>query len=113
AEAALTCALARAAGKTQAAGRIQSVTDGVERLRPGAVEAILRSAPSYDLFNGDGRLALPPDRFRLHALTVQWAADRVAEMSGIGDRDELAMAAILHAIGRPVPGRPPPGSPPR
>ncbi len=105
----LTCAIVRAAGQIQGAGRIRSVTDGVERLGPGAVEAILRSAPSYDIFNGDGRLALAPDRFRLHALAVQRAADRIAEMSGIGDRDELALAAILHDIGRPVLARLHPG----
>ena len=105
----LTCAIIRAAGQIQGAGRIRSVTDGVERLGPGAVEAILRSAPSYDIFNGDGRLALAPDRFRLHALAVQRAADRIAEVSGIGDRDELALAAILHDIGRPVLARLHPG----
>jgi putative nucleotidyltransferase with HDIG domain len=105
----LTCAIVRAAGQIQGGGRIRSVSDGVERLGPGAVEAILRSAPSYDLFNGDGRLALAPDRFRLHALDVQRAADRIAEMSSIGDRDELALAAILHDIGRPVLARLHPG----
>src|SRR5436190_15635896 len=105
----LTCAIIRAAGQIQGGGRIVSVSDGVERLGPGAVEAILRSAPSYDIFNGDGRLALAPDRFRLHSLTVQRAADRIAEMSGIGDRDELALAAILHDIARPGLARLPPG----
>src|SRR5262245_5515229 len=98
----LTCAIVRAAGQLQGSGRIISVADGVERLGPGAIEAILRSAPSYDIFNGDGRLALAPDRFRLHAIDVQRAADRIAEMTGIGDRDELALAAVLHDIGRPV-----------
>ena len=98
----LTCAIVRAAGQLQGGGRIRSVADGVERLGPGAVEAILRSAPAYDIFNGDGRLALAPDTFRLHSLDVQRAADRIAELSGIGDRDEVALAAILHDIGRPV-----------
>ena len=105
----LTCAIIRAAGQLQGGGRIRSIADGVERLGPGAVEAILRSAPTYDIFNGDGRLALAPDRFRLHALVVQRAADRIAELSGIGDRDELALAAILHDIGRPVLARLHPG----
>jgi putative nucleotidyltransferase with HDIG domain len=105
----LTCAIVRAAGQLQGGARVQSVTEGVERLGPGAVEAILRSAPTYDIFNGDGRLALAPDRFRLHALDVQRAADRIAEMSGIGDRDEVALAAILHDIGRPVLARLHPG----
>ncbi|HEX6585536.1 MAG TPA: HDOD domain-containing protein [Solirubrobacterales bacterium] len=105
----LTCAIVRAAGQLQEGGRIRSVSDGVERLGPGALEAILRSAPTYDIFNGDGRLALGPGRFRLHALVVQRAADRIAELSGIGDRDELALAAILHDIGRPVLARVHPG----
>lgn len=105
----LTCAIVRAAGQLEGGERIRSVADGVERLGPGAVEAILRSAPTYDIFNGDGRLALAPDRFRLHALAVQRAADRVAELSGIGDRDELALGAILHDIGRPVLARLHPG----
>ena len=52
----LTCAIVRAAGQIQGGGRIRSVPDAVERLGPGAVEAILRSAPSYDLFNGNGQL---------------------------------------------------------
>src|SRR5919198_1263431 len=73
----LTCAIVRAAGQIQGGGRIRSVSDAVERLGPGAVEAILRSAPSYDIFNGDGRLALAPDRFRLHALDVQRAAEAI------------------------------------
>src|SRR5215211_7940114 len=105
----LTSAIVSAAGQLQGGDRIRSVADSVERLGPGAVEAILRSAPSYDIFNGDGRLALAPDRFRLHALQVQRAADKVAEISGIGDRDELALASILHDIGRPVLARLHPG----
>src|SRR4029079_2013832 len=52
----LTCAVIRAAGQLQGGGRIGSVTDATERLGPGAAEAILRSAPAYDIFNGDGRL---------------------------------------------------------
>ena len=50
----LTCAIVRAAGQLQGGGRIRSVPDAVERLGPGAVEAILRSAPTYDMFNGNG-----------------------------------------------------------
>jgi putative nucleotidyltransferase with HDIG domain len=105
----LTAAVVRAAGQLQGGRRIHSVPDAVERLGPGAVEAVLRSAPTYNIFNGDGRLALPPERFRLHALSVQRCADRIAETTGIGDRDELALAAILHDIGRPVLARLHPG----
>ena len=105
----LTCAIVRAAGQLQGGGRIRSVPDAVERLGPGAVEAILRSAPTYDMFNGDAQLALRPDRFRMHSLVVQRTADRIAEMVGYNDRDELALAAVLHDIGRPVLARLHPG----
>ena len=105
----LTCAVIRAAGQLQGGARIRSVPDAVERLGPGAVEAVLRAAPTYNIFNGDGRLALHPDRFRLHALLVQRCADRISETTGIGDRDELALASILHDIGRPVLARLHPG----
>ena len=105
----LTCAIVRAAGQLQGGGRIRSVPDAVERLGPGAVEAILRSAPTYDMFNGDAQLALRPDRFRIHALAVQRTSDRIAEVVGYNDRDELALAAVLHDIGRPVLARLHPG----
>lgn len=105
----LTCAVIRAAGQLPGGGRVRSVPDAVERLGPGAVDAILRAAPTYDLFGEDPQLALSPDRFRLHALTVQRAADRISDAIGFDDRDELALAAILHDIGRPVLARLHPG----
>jgi len=116
-DAGLTCAVVRAAGQLPAGGRIRGVPDAVERLGPGAVEAVLRSSPSYDLFssngngngNGAGQPALEPDRFRLHALGVQRAADKIAETTSSGDRDELALASILHDLGRPVLARIHPG----
>src|SRR3954465_10477884 len=49
----LTCAIVRAAGQLQDGGRIRSVTDGVERLRPRPRGGILGAAPAYDIFNGD------------------------------------------------------------
>jgi putative nucleotidyltransferase with HDIG domain len=109
----LASALVRAAGQLQGGGRIRSVPDAVERLGPGAVEAIMRSAPTYDMFSGNASgeapLALRPERFRLHALAVQCAADRIAEALNYSERDELALAAVLHDIGRPVLARLHPG----
>jgi putative nucleotidyltransferase with HDIG domain len=105
----LTCAVVRSAGQLPAGGRVRSVPDAVERLGAGAVEAVLRTAPSYDIFQGGGNLALSPDRFRLHALAVQRCADRVAEAVNYSERDELALAAVLHDIGRPVLARLHPG----
>jgi hypothetical protein len=73
----LTCAIIRAAGHLQSGSRIGSVVEAVERLGPGGMVAVLRSVPSYDIFNGDGRLALSADRSRLHALAVGPVTERV------------------------------------
>jgi putative nucleotidyltransferase with HDIG domain len=105
----LAVAVVRAAGQLPGAGRIRSSSGAVESLGPGAMEAVLRATPVYDLFDGDEVRVLEPDRFRLHAVGVQRAADRIAEMTGLSERDELALAAILHDIGRPVLSRLHPG----
>lgn len=106
----LTCAAVRAAGQVQGGRRrICSVPDAVERLGSGTVGTVLRSVPRYDLFNGGSAPAHSPDRLRLHSIMVQRSADRVAEMIGAEGRDELALAAILHDIGRPVLARLHPG----
>ena len=42
------------------------------------------------------------ERFRRHALATRYAADRVAEAARIGQRDELAVAALLHDVGQLV-----------
>jgi putative nucleotidyltransferase with HDIG domain len=98
----LAIAVVRTAGQLPGTTRIRSATGAVESLGPGAIEAILRSTPVYDFFDGDGERALRADRFRLHALGVQRAADRIADLTGAEERDELALAAVLHDIGRAV-----------
>jgi putative nucleotidyltransferase with HDIG domain len=105
----LAVSLIKAAGQLPGSARIRSGSGAVESLGPGAVEAVLRATPVYDLFDGNGEQALGPDRFRLHAVGVQRAADRIAEIVGLAERDELALAAILHDIGRPVLARLHPG----
>jgi putative nucleotidyltransferase with HDIG domain len=105
----LAVAVIKAAGQLPGNGRIRSSAGAVESLGPGAVEAVLRSSPVYDFFEDDGGRALEPDRFRLHAVGVQRAADRIAEITGLAERDELALAAILHDIGRSVLARLHPG----
>jgi putative nucleotidyltransferase with HDIG domain len=105
----LIVGVVRAAGQLPRGGRVRSGTGAVESLGPGAVEAVVRATPHYDFFEGDSQRALRPDRFRLHAIAVQRAADRIAEATGADERDELALAAVLHDIGRPVMARLHPG----
>ena len=42
------------------------------------------------------------ERFRRHAVATRYAADRIAELARLPDRDELAVAALLHDVGRLV-----------
>jgi putative nucleotidyltransferase with HDIG domain len=43
-----------------------------------------------------------PERFRLHGIATQRAADRIAAEIGYGERDRLMVTALLHDIGKLV-----------
>ena len=43
-----------------------------------------------------------PERFRLHALATQHAADRIASEVGYEDRDRLTVTSLLHDVGKLV-----------
>jgi putative nucleotidyltransferase with HDIG domain len=73
------------------------------------VLAIAGTAPSFDVFESNGGWELKPERFRVHALATQRAADRIGRVVGWAERDELAVAALLHDIGRLVISRLHPG----
>jgi len=71
-------------------------------LRPSGVLAIGGTAPVFDFFEPNGGWELRPERFRVHALATQQAAERLGRAVGWPERDELAVAALLHDIGRLV-----------
>ena len=54
-----------------------------------------------------------PERFRLHAVATQAAADRLARELEYEDRDELLCSALLHDIGKLVLSHAYPGYPAR
>ena len=89
----------RAGGNT---GNIGSVPQAVDVLKPSGVLAIAGTAPVFDFFESNGGWELRPEQFRVHALATQQAAARIGREIGWGDRDELAVAALLHDIGRLV-----------
>jgi putative nucleotidyltransferase with HDIG domain len=105
----LTIAVLRAADEPQPNAGFRCAADAVHRLGRDGTEAAVREAAVYDPLAGDDQAAWDADRSRFHVLTVQRAADRIAEATGIGDRDELALASILHDIGKPVLARLYPG----
>jgi putative nucleotidyltransferase with HDIG domain len=99
---ALTVAVLRAANRGGSAGGIASIPEAVDKLKPSGVLAIAGTATVFDFFEQNGSRDLRPERFRVHALATQHAADRVGRAVGWTDRDELAVASLLHDIGRLV-----------
>jgi len=66
------------------------------------VLAIAGTSPVFDFFEPNGGWELRPERFRVHALATQQAAERLGRAVGWAERDELVVAALLHDIGRLV-----------
>jgi putative nucleotidyltransferase with HDIG domain len=91
------------------AGGVAGVPDAVDVLKPSGVLAIAGTAPSFDFFESNGGWELKPERFRVHALATQRAADQIGRAVGWTERDELAVAALLHDVGRLVISRLHPG----
>jgi putative nucleotidyltransferase with HDIG domain len=107
ADAALAIAVVRAANEGQAPGRgsVSGVPQAVEALGPKGVEKATARLDTYEFFErGNGWRGLP-DRFRRHASATRRAVERVGEVARLPGRDELALAALLHDIGKLVMGR--------
>ena len=100
---ALTIAVLRLANHNSSTpSGVASIPEAVDMLKPSGVLAIAGTAPVFDFFNPNGSRDLRPERFRMHALATQCAADRIGRAVGWPERDELAIAALLHDIGRLV-----------
>jgi putative nucleotidyltransferase with HDIG domain len=99
---ALTIAVLRYANRSRAGGGVGGIPEAIEVLRPSGVLAIAGTAPVFDFFEPNGSAALRPERFRVHALATQRAAEQIGRGIGWPERDELAVAALLHDIGRLV-----------
>src|ERR1700750_990573 len=90
-------------------GGVAGVPDAVDVLKPSGVLAIAGTAPSFDFFESNGGWELKPERFRVHALATQRAADKIGRAGGWTERDELAAAGRLPGISRLVISRLHPG----
>jgi putative nucleotidyltransferase with HDIG domain len=90
-------------------GGVAGVPAAVEALKPAGVLALAGTSPSFDFFEPANGWELKPERFRVHALATQRAADRIGRAVGWAERDELAVATLLHDIGRLVISRLHPG----
>ena len=83
-------------------GRTRGVREAVDVLTVDRLRRIAEQVDTYDPFERPGSLSEQHERFRRHAVATRYAADRVAELARLTDRDELAVAALLHDVGRLV-----------
>jgi putative nucleotidyltransferase with HDIG domain len=100
---ALIIAVMRLANETVRQGeRIETVVAAVERLSPEAVQATASRVRTFDFFERTNGWETAPERFRLHALATQRAADRLAAEVGYENRDRLTVTSLLHDVGKLV-----------
>src|SRR5271165_885445 len=100
---ALIIAVVRLANRMdEGRGRIDTVVAAVERLSPRTVHALANHVRTFDFFERASVWDAAPERFRLHALATQHAADRVAAEVGYEHRDRLTVTSLLHDIGKLV-----------
>ena len=116
---ALIIAILRLANQVQdGRGRVDTAVGAVELLSPQTVQALASRVRTFDFFERASVWDAAPERFRLHALATQHAADRVAAEVGYEHRDRLTVTSLLHDVGKLVllhayPGYPLPGPPRR
>ena len=116
---ALIIAVLRLANRAQnAAGKVDTAVAAVELLSPQTVQAVANRVRTFDFFERASVWDAAPERFRLHALATQHAADRLATEVGYENRDRLTVTSLLHDVGKLVllhayPGYPVAGPPRR
>jgi putative nucleotidyltransferase with HDIG domain len=101
-DAGLTVAVLRAAGNGDPSAVEGGVRQAIDALTPAGLLAIAESIETYDPFEAPSAWAERQERFRRHAVSTRHAADRIGELARLPDRDELAVAALLHDVGRHV-----------
>ncbi len=100
---ALIIAVLRLANRIQdGRTRVETVVAAVEALSPQTVQAIATRVRTFDFFERASVWDAAPERFRLHALATQHAADRLAAEVGYEHRDRLTVTSLLHDIGKLV-----------
>jgi HD-like signal output (HDOD) protein/DNA-binding CsgD family transcriptional regulator len=100
---ALIIAVLRMANRAQERRtRVDTAVSAVELLGPATVQSLATRTRTFDFFERASVWDAAPERFRLHALATQHAADRVAAEVGYECRDRLTVTSLLHDIGKLV-----------
>lgn len=82
--------------------KIDTVVGAVDALGPQTVQAIANRVRTFDFFERASVWDAAPERFRLHALATQHAADRLAAEVSYEHRDRLTVTSLLHDVGKLV-----------
>jgi len=82
--------------------KVESIVEAVEILSPEAVEALASSVRTFDFFERAPIWDAVPERFRMHGIATQRAAERVAYEIGYEHRDRLMVTSLLHDVGKLV-----------
>jgi len=100
---ALIIAVLRVANQVQRShGRVDTAVAAVELLTARTVHALAARVRTFDFFERSSVWDAAPERFRLHALATQHAADRLAAEVGYEHRDRLTVSSLLHDVGKLV-----------
>src|SRR5688572_23275400 len=83
-------------------GLVESIVSAAELLSPEAVQGLVMTTETFEFFERGKTWDAAPERFRLHAVAVQRAADRLAASAGYPHRDRLLVTALLHDVGKLV-----------
>ncbi len=83
-------------------GRVDTIVAAVELLSGQTVQALAGRVRTFDFFERSSVWDTAPERFRLHALSTQHAADRLASEIGYEHRDRLTVTSLLHDVGKLV-----------
>jgi HD-like signal output (HDOD) protein/DNA-binding CsgD family transcriptional regulator len=83
-------------------GRVDNAVLAVEVLTPTTVMSIASRARTYDFFERTAVWQNIPERFRVHGLATQRAADRIANEIDYEQRNRLMVTALLHDLGKLV-----------
>jgi putative nucleotidyltransferase with HDIG domain len=100
---ALSIAVLRLANQIEGRrARVDTIVAAVELLTGQSMHTLAGRVRTFDFFERSSVWDATPERFRLHALATQHAADLLAAELGYEHRDRLSVASLLHDVGKLV-----------
>jgi putative nucleotidyltransferase with HDIG domain len=109
---ALTASVLRLANtKGRGRGRVETIPAAVDTLDADELRAFAGTLATFDFFEHSSKWGWTPVLMRLHALSTQRAAARIAAEIGYEQVERLAATSLLHDVGKLVLARAYPGYP--